>query len=313
MSDISRWTTQDIPSQSGRRVVITGANSGLGFETALALARQGAEITMAVRNLEKGEEALSRLRGAVPTARLQLEELDLASLKSVHAFGQRLLQKNQPLDLLINNAGIMAVPKRMETEDGFELQFGTNHIGHFALTGLLWPRLLQGNQTRVVTVSSLAHNGGLIRFNDLDCRQFYQPWVAYGQGKLANLLFGRELHRRCVEKNLPIKSLIVHPGVSNTNLVMTGGSTGASAGLQTRLMKWVLPWTTQSAASGAIPSLYAATAADAESGVYYGPSGVGELVGAHPKRARIASQGRNAETAEKLWEVSEQRSGVRFI
>lgn len=312
MSDIRRWTVQDIPSQSGRRVVITGANSGLGFETALALAQQGAEIILAVRNPEKGEEALRKLRAAAPSASLQLEALDLASLKSVHAFGQRLLQKNQPLDLLINNAGIMAVPKRMQTEDGFELQFGTNHIGHFALTGLLWPLLLQGRETRVVTVSSLAHNGGRIRFHDLDFNKSYHPWMAYCQAKLANLLFGRELHRRCVEKGLPIKSLIVHPGVSNTNLVMTGGTTGASAGLQTRLMKLVLPLTSQSATAGAIPSLYAATAPEAESGVYYGPSGIGELVGAHPKRGRIAPQGRNAEVAAKLWEVSEQRTGVRF-
>lgn len=314
MSDIRRWTTQDIPNQSGRRVLITGANSGLGFETALALAQQGAEIVLAVRNPEKGEEALRKLRAVAPSASLQLEALDLASLKSVHALAQRLLQKQQPLDLLINNAGIMAVPQRLETEDGFELQFGTNHIGHFALTGLLWPLLLQGSETRVVTVSSLAHNGGHIRFDDLDCRKSYQRWMAYCQAKLANLLFGRELHRRCVEQGLPIKSLIVHPGVSATNLVMTGGSTGRrSADLQTRLTKLVLPLTTQSAAAGAIPSLYAATAPEAESGIYYGPSGIGELVGAHPKRARIALQGRNAETAAKLWEVSAQRSGVRFL
>lgn len=312
MSDIRRWTVQDIPSQNSRRVVITGANSGLGYETALALACQGAEITLAVRNLEKGEEALRKLRDAAPSARLQLEEVDLSSLKSVHAFGERMLKKNQALDLLINNAGIMAVPSRMETEDGFELQFGTNHIGHFVLTGLLWPLLLQGRETRVVTVSSLAHNGGRIRFNDLDFKKSYKRWDAYCQAKLANLLFGRELHRRCAEKNLPVKSLIVHPGVSNTNLVATGGNTGSRGDLQTRFMELVVPLMSQDAAGGAIPTLYAATSPEAESGVYYGPSGIGELVGAHPKRARVALQARNAATAEELWAVSEQRTGVRF-
>lgn len=311
MSDIRRWTVRDIPDQSGRRVVITGANSGLGYETALELVRKGADVTLAVRNLEKGEEALRKLRAAVPSARLQLEEVDLSSLKSVHAFGERMLKKNQALDLLINNAGIMAVPSRMETEDGFELQFGTNHIGHFVLTGLLWPLLLQGRETRVVTVSSLAHNGGRIRFKNLDFRKSYKRWDAYCQAKLANLLFGRELHRRCMEKNLPVKSLIVHPGVSNTNLVATGGNTGGGD-LQTRFMELVVPLTSQNAASGAIPSLYAATSPEAEGGVYYGPSGIGELVGAHPKRARVALQGRNAGTAAELWAVSEQRTGVRF-
>lgn len=312
MSDIRRWTVQDIPSQAGRRVVITGANSGLGYETALELARKGADVTLAVRNLEKGEQALRKLLGAVPTASLQLEEVDLSSLKSVHAFGERMSKKNQAVDLLVNNAGIMAVPSRMETEDGFELQFGTNHIGHFALTGLLWPLLMQGHEPRVVTVSSLAHNGGRIRFKDIDFRKSYKRWDAYCQAKLANLLFGRELHRRCVEKSLPVRSLIVHPGVSNTNLVTTGGNTGTRGDLQTRFMELVIPLMSQNAAGGAIPSLYAATSPEAESGVYYGPSGLGELVGAHPKRARLALQARNAGTAAELWALSEQRTGIRF-
>lgn len=312
MSDIRRWTVKDIPGQDGRRVVVTGANSGLGYETALELARKGAEVTLAVRNVAKGKEALGKLREAVPSARLHLEEVDLSSLKSVHAFGERMLQNKTPIDLLVNNAGIMAVPSRMETEDGFELQFGTNHIGHFALTGLLWPLLLQGRETRVVTVSSLAHNGGRIRFKDLDFKKSYKRWDAYCQAKLANLLFGRELHKRCVEKGLPVKSLIVHPGVSNTNLVATGGNTGTRGDVQTRFMEMVVPMMSQNAASGAIPSLYAATSPEAEGGVYYGPSGLGELVGAHPKRARVAFQGRNAATASELWAVSEQRTGVRF-
>lgn len=312
MSDIRRWTVQDIPSQNGRRVVITGANSGLGYETALGLARKGADVTLAVRNLEKGEEALRKLREAAPSASLQLEEVDLSSLKSVHAFGERMLKKQRAIDLLVNNAGIMAVPTRMETEDGFELQFGTNHIGHFVLTGLLWPLVMQGREPRVVTVSSLAHNGGRIRFKDLDFNKSYKRWDAYCQAKLANLLFGRELHKRCVEKSLPVKSLIVHPGVSNTNLVATGGNTGTRGDLQTRFMELVIPLMSQNAASGAIPSLYAATSPEAESGVYYGPSGFGELVGAHPQRARVALQARNDSTAAELWAVSEQRTDVRF-
>jgi NAD(P)-dependent dehydrogenase (short-subunit alcohol dehydrogenase family) len=312
MRDIRRWTVADIPDHHGRRVIVTGANSGLGFHTTLELARRGAEITMAVRDLRKGEQAAADIRRAVPDARLLLATLDLSRLASVRAFADAELAAGRPLDLLVNNAGIMAVPVRVLTEDGFELQMGTNHLGHFALTGLLWPLLRAARAPRVVAVASLAHRTGRIHFDDLDFAHGYHPWRAYSQSKLANLLFGRELHRRCTAAGVPVQAVIAHPGASATNLVATGGATGAPMKLMSRIQLALMPLA-QSAANGAIPSLFAATAVEAESGVYYGPSGPFEAIGAHPKRAGLSKLARDADVAQRLWAVSEELTGVRFI
>lgn len=315
MSALKNWTPAQMPDCTGVRSVVTGANSGLGFVTALELARRGGEVCLAVRDVHKGEEAVRRIRAEVPAAQLQVEALDLASLQSVREFATRQLWSGRPLQRLINNAGIMAVPTLQRSADGFELQMGTNHFGHFALTGLLWPLLRENAGARVVTVASHAHNIGRIRFDDVDYRSGgYHPWMAYGQSKLANLLFALELHRRCRAQGIAVQSLAVHPGAAATNLVRTGATTGGARMPWTaRISEFFTPYVAQSAESGAIPTLYAASAAEAQSGAYYGPSGPLELTGAHPRLARLAPQARKPETAQRLWQLSEERTGVHFI
>lgn len=313
MSKSIDWTVERMPDCSGLRCVVTGANSGLGYVTALELARQGAELVLAVRDPEKGEAAVRRIRAQLPQARLQVERLDLSSLESVREFAARQLWEGRPLQRLINNAGIMAVPQRQHSAEGFELQMGTNHFGHFALTGLLWPLLKDTPGARVVTVSSLAHNIGRIRFEDIDFKRSYHPWKAYGQAKLANLLFALELQKRCTAQQLPVLSIAVHPGASATNLVRTGATTGsARMSLSARVSEFFTPYVAQSAERGAIPTLYAAASGDAEGGAYYGPSGPLEVIGAHPRLARLAPQARRPQTAAKLWQLSEARTGVSF-
>jgi len=311
---IKNWQACDVINGHGRRAIITGANSGLGFHTALELARHGFAIVMAVRDVGKGESAAARIRSEVADAQLRVAMLDLGSLASVREFATRELWAAAPLDLLINNAGIMAVPTRQQTVDGFELQIGTNHFGHFLLTGLLWPLLLQAPAPRVVSLSSHAHWTGRMHFDDVDLRRGYTPWKAYGQSKLANLLFALELHRRSTAAELTLSSIAAHPGAAATNLVKTGALTGGTRMPWTaRVSDALSPYVAQSAAQGAIPSLYAAAGSDAQSGAYYGPSGLGEVLGKHPKRALIAPHARNAETAAKLWALSEQRCAVHFV
>jgi NAD(P)-dependent dehydrogenase (short-subunit alcohol dehydrogenase family) len=301
------WTVADIPSQRGRTAVVTGTG-GLGYETALALAQAGGEVILAGRNPAKGSEAITQIRAQVPQANIAFEELDLASLASVEDFAVRLGKACSRLDLLINNAGVMAPPTRQTTVDGFELQFGTNYLGPFALTARLLPLLRKGQTPRVVNVSSLAHRNGKIAFDDLQAERRYQPFTAYSQSKLAQVLFSAELQRRSDAGDWGLIANTAHPGVATTELVRNGP--GAHS-LVDRGMALVNPFLSQSPAAGALPTLFAATAPEAVGGALYGPDGWMEMKGA-PRLARIAPQGRQAEVGERLWQVSEQLARVAF-
>jgi NAD(P)-dependent dehydrogenase (short-subunit alcohol dehydrogenase family) len=282
--------------------VVTGANSGLGLATARELARAGARVVMACRNLEKGEAAKRDIEAAVPGAALALEQLDLSSLDSVRAFAGRL---DESLDLLINNAGVMA-PPRGETADGFELQFGTNHLGHFALTGLLIGSMEGREDPRVVTLSSTAHKTGRIAFDNLGGERHYFRWRAYGQSKLANLLFALELDRRLRAWGSKVKSMAAHPGYAATNLQFAAPPLVDQ--LAMRVGNAVIA---QSEEMGALPTLYAATAPGVAGGTYVGPDGLFEQRG-HPKPVSPNRAARDEDVARRLWEVSEQMTGVRF-
>jgi NAD(P)-dependent dehydrogenase (short-subunit alcohol dehydrogenase family) len=285
--------------------VVTGANSGLGFVTARELARAGARVVLACRNLAKGEAARREIEAAAPGAPLELEELDLSSLGSVRAFGERFRSGNDGLDLLINNAGVMATPRR-RTADGFELQFGTNHLGHFALTGLLIGSLEGREDGRVVTLSSTAHRTGRISFDNLGGERHYFRWRAYGQSKLANLLFALELERRLRAAGSTVKSLAAHPGYAATNLQSTGPP------LVDRLfMKVSDRLIAQSDEMGALPTLFAATEPGLAGGTYVGPDGLAEQRG-HPRLVAPNRAARDKKVARRLWEVSEEMTGVRF-
>ncbi len=289
----SRWTAQDLPSLDGRTAVITGANSGLGLVTARLLGGAGARVVLAVRDVAKGERAAASIEGAS-----EVRQLDLADLASVRAFAE---SWNEPLDVLINNAGIMAVPKA-RTADGFEAQIGTNHLGHFALTNLLLPHV----GDRVVTVSSGAHRMGSIRLDDLNWEQGrYERWRAYGQSKLANLLFTSELQRRLEDAGSDVRALAAHPGYASTNLQSHTGSR-----LQHALMVVGNRLLAQSDEMGALPSAYAATQ-DVPGNSYVGPDGIAEQRG-HPKLVGRSGAARDAETARRLWDLSEQLTGVSF-
>jgi NAD(P)-dependent dehydrogenase (short-subunit alcohol dehydrogenase family) len=300
-----KWTTERIPDQSGRVALITGANSGLGLVAARELAKAGAQVVVACRDTAKGEKAVQDISEAAPGSEPQLEALDLADLSSVRAFAERFRENHDGLDLLVLNAGVMAPPRR-ETADGFELQFGTNHLGHFALTALLLSLMEGRADARVVTVSSGAHHIGRIRFDDLHGERHYFRWMAYGQSKLANLLFAVELDRRLRAAGSSVKSLAAHPGYAATNLQ------SAAAPLLDRLfMKAGNFVMAQSAAMGTLPILYAATEPGLEGGGYFGPDGIGEQRG-HPARAGMSTAARDEETARRLWEVSEELTGVEF-
>jgi NAD(P)-dependent dehydrogenase (short-subunit alcohol dehydrogenase family) len=303
------FTLADIPSQQGKLAAVTGATGGLGYETALALARAGAEVLVTGRTEEKGRVAIERINrtlGLVPSAQVRFEMLDLASLASIRAFAADMVANGRPLDLLINNAGVMDLPTRRLTEDGFEMQFGTNHLSHFALTGLLLPLLRNASSPRVVNVSSLAHRGGKIDFNNLQAEQKYKSWPAYQQSKLANLLFTFELQRRSDAYGWRLLSNAAHPGFARTDLIPNGPGTSGVKGLMIGL---VLSIMSQSAAAGALPTLFAATSPQAEPEGYYGPNGFHELKGAVGP-AKIMPQALDQAVARKLWEVSEQLTGV---
>ena len=300
---MSRWTAADIPSQRGRLAVVTGANSGLGKSDAWELARAGATVIIACRNIEKGEQAAAQIARDVPEADLRVEQLDLADLDSVRAFAERLPEDR--LDLLINNAGVMAPPRQL-TADGFESQLGTNHLGHFALTGQLLGRLLAADDPRVVTISSGAHRMGRLRFDDLQGERHYFAWLAYGQSKLANLMFCFELQRRATEAGTALKSMAAHPGYSATNLQF------AAPRLPERiLMRVTNPLLAQGARMGALPTLYAATVPDLPGGTFVGPDGFMESRG-HPKVVTAAGRAYDETAWRRLWEVSEQLTGVRY-
>jgi NAD(P)-dependent dehydrogenase (short-subunit alcohol dehydrogenase family) len=300
------WTAADIPGLGGRTAVVTGANSGLGLATARELARAGASVVLACRSEEKARGAQQSIRQAVPSAELTIAALDLADLDSVRAFADERVAAGSPLDLLINNAGIMAAPRRM-TKDGFESQFGTNHLGHFALTGLLLPVLLKAPAPRVVTVSSTMHRGGKMDFDDLNGERKYSRWGAYSQSKLANLMFCFELQRRATEAGSSLLSLAAHPGYAATNLQFA-----APDRLYERAYMWIGNRVfAQSADMGAEPTLYAATFPGLPGGTYVGPGGMGEQRG-HPKVVTAAGKAYDEQAWRRLWEVSEELTGVHY-
>jgi NAD(P)-dependent dehydrogenase (short-subunit alcohol dehydrogenase family) len=300
-----KWTAQRIPDQSGRTAVVTGANSGLGRVTARELARAGARVVLACRNMQKGEVALRECAAVAGGAEPELQELDLASLDSVRELAERFRSSHEGLDLLINNAGVMATPRR-STADGFELQFGTNHLGHFALTGLLIGEMEGREDARVVTLSSNAHRFGRIALATLAGDRRYFRWRAYGQSKLANLMFALELDRRLRAAGSTVKSLSAHPGYAATNLQFAGPPTVDAA-----VMKLGNAVIAQNDEMGALPTLYAATEPGLEGGTFCGPDGFLEQRG-HPKRVAPNGAARDEQVARRLWEVSEEMTGVRF-
>ncbi|ABI78318.1 oxidoreductase, short chain dehydrogenase/reductase family [Hyphomonas neptunium ATCC 15444] len=298
------WTAAYIPDQRGRFAVITGTG-GLGFEGAVALARSGASVVLAGRNAHKGADAVAAIRQAAPASDIRYERLDLACLASVADFAARLRGQMDRLDLLINNAAVMNPPARQETEDGFELQLGTNYLGHFALTGHLLPLLRKGANARVISVSSIAARNGLINLEDLQAEQSYRPGSAYAQSKLACLMFALELHRRSQLGGWGVASIAAHPGVSRTELLHNAPGRGSPASLARSLL-WFL---FQPADQGALPTLFAATWPEAKSGAYYGPHGLSETRG-FPAAAQIPPQALDAALSARLWEVSENLTGV---
>lgn len=297
---MAKWNVSEIPSQKGRLAVVTGTG-GLGLEDALALTRAGAAVIIAGRNAASGAEAVARVRAEVPPADVRFEELDLASLSSIEAFAARLAAQRDRLDLLVNNAAVMAPPTRLETSDGFELQLGTNYLGHFALTLRLVPLLRRGHEPRVVTLSSVAARGASIDFDDLQSRKRYAAMTAYGQSKLACLMFALELQRRSEAAGWGITSIGAHPGITRTGLIHKGLGRFSLAGLA-RTWLWFL---FQPAARGALPTLFAATSTDAKGGAYYGPDKLGETRGS-PAPAKLPMRAADQNTAARLWDVSEQ-------
>jgi NAD(P)-dependent dehydrogenase (short-subunit alcohol dehydrogenase family) len=299
----SKWTAVDIPNQTGRVAIVTGANSGLGLATARELARAGARVVLASRSAEKGADAAGRIRSAVPSAQIEPAVLDLADLSSVRAFTAGV---SYPVDLLINNAGVMAAPRRL-TRDGFESQFGTNHLGHFALTGLLLESLGKAPAPRVVTVSSGMHRAGRMNFDDLNGERKYSRWGAYSQSKLSNLMFCFELQRRATAAGSGLHSLAAHPGYAATNL--------QAAGTDRFYERWFMAignrLFAQSADMGALPTLYAATVPDLPGGTFVGPDGRNEQRG-YPKVVTAAGKAYDEQAWRRLWEVSEELTGVRF-
>jgi NAD(P)-dependent dehydrogenase (short-subunit alcohol dehydrogenase family) len=300
------FTVADIPNQSGKRAVITGATGGLGYETALALAGAGATVVLTGRNAAKGAEALARIRAIHAKADISFELLDLGSLAAVAAFAESFTARHDDLDILVNNAGVMMPPTRKTTTDGFELQLGTNHLGHFALSAHLLP-LLRGG--RLVTVSSIAHRTGQIHFDDLQLARSYNPTRAYNQSKLANLLFAFELQRRSDRAGWGVTSIAAHPGISSTELVANG--MGMDGGLLAPLARVFIGIFGHAPAAGALPQIFAATSPEAKPGAYYGPTGFMEVTGA-PGVAQVRPQARDAATAARLWAISEELTGVRF-
>ncbi|GAA4889036.1 oxidoreductase [Streptomonospora salina] len=303
------WTFEHMPDQSGHCAVVTGANNGLGREAARALAARGAEVVIACRDTAKGEEAADTIRAEVPGARLETLELDLSSLDSVRAAAQRLRNVRPRIDLLLNNAGLMTPPLG-RTAEGFEQQFGVNHLGHFAFTGLLLDRVLAAENPRIVTVSSIAHRRGRIDFDDLHWRnRRYDRMGAYGQSKLANLMFAYELQRRLEAAGEKAVSAAAHPGVSRTGLFRHHSPlVRAAMGPALRPVNF---WIAQTADRGVLPLLYAATAADVRGGGYYGPAGVGEFTGP-PKPAGSSRSSHDTAAQRHLWEVSEELTGLTY-
>ena len=305
---MSGWTAADVPDLTGRVAVVTGANAGLGLETARVLAQRGGTVVLASRDEHKADQAASQIRSTAPGADIRPVHLDLASLGSVRQAADEILASCPRLDLLINNAGVMYVPSQ-RTEDGFELTFGTNHLGHFALTGLLLPRLLDTPDSRVVTVSSVAHRYGEMHFDDLNLAQHYDPGQAYGQSKLANLLFSYELSERLTAAGAGTASLAAHPGVVLTGLWRT--SSRWERALISPRLRLINFWVAQPPSEGALPTLRAATDPAARGGEFYGPGGFREYTG-HPVRVESTAAAHDPAAQRRLWDVSEQLTGVCY-
>lgn len=303
---MSRWTATNIPPQSGRIALITGTG-GLGLEDARALARAGCRTIIAGRNRHKGLEAVEQILREFPGAKVSFELLDLADLESVAACAERLGKVLDHLDILINNAAVMVPPERKVTKDGFELQLGTNYLGHFALTGRLLPLLRKSSAARVVSLSSVAALRGRIDLQDLNARQVYKPMPAYAQSKLACLIFSFELQRRSAANGWGVQSIAAHPGITRTNLIHNGAGPHSIQGR----IRTFFPFLFQPAAQGALPTLYAATAPDAAGGGYYGPDGIAGLRG-YPTASKIPSRALDEACAARLWDVSEQLTGFPF-
>lgn len=311
------WTLAEIPSQTGKRILITGANSGIGYRAAFTLARKGADIIFACRDRHKAEAAIARLKAEAPGASIELALLDLASLTSVRNFVAQQLNQRRPIHVLINNAGVMAPPKRLQTADGFELQFGTNVLGHFALTGLLLPALQQASEdssepSRIVTIASIAHKRGSLNFEDLQYQQNYSPMRTYQQSKLANLMLALEMDRRLRATDSNVLSVAAHPGVANTNLFQTG-QYSAIENKARKLLSHLIGAFLNTDAEGALPTLYAATASEVESGRYYGPQGFQEMCGDEIGLAKIAPQAMEGPAASRLWNICEDLTGIKFL
>jgi len=306
---MAAFTLDDLPDLAGRLAIITGATGGLGLETALGLAGAGADVILAGRNPAKGVAALAVIHRRHPSARARFEQVDLADLASVNAFADRMLAEGRPIDILINNAGVMALPKRQTTADGFEVQFGTNYLSHFALTARLLP-LLTAGRARVVQLSSVAHRGGRIRLDDLNAETGYRAWPVYQQSKLAMLMFALELDRRSRANGWDLTSVAAHPGFARTDLIANGPAAEGGA-----LFRWgsglLAAVLSHSAPEGALPTLMAATLPGAAGGQYFGPQGFQEMKGP-PGPAKIEPQALDSSIAARLWEASERLTGIRF-
>jgi NAD(P)-dependent dehydrogenase (short-subunit alcohol dehydrogenase family) len=305
-----KWTANDVPEQQGRVAVITGANSGIGFEAAKILAARGASVVLAVRDVNKGRQAAARIAETVPGANVTVQSLDLASLDSIRSAATEIQAKHPRIDLLINNAGVLYTPK-LTTRDGFELQFGTNHLGHFAFTGLLLNAMLPVPGSRVITVSSMAHRGGAgINFDDLQWEKSYDRMEAYRQSKLANLLFTYELQRRLSASNAKTISVAAHPGLARTNIMRNSPLTYRAFILLIMPLGLLIA---QSAAMGALPTLRAATDPNVQGGQYYGPNGrwLHEFKG-HPKLVKSSDYSHDINIQRRLWTVSEELTGIKF-
>ncbi len=309
MPSVPNWTADDLPDLSERVIVVTGANSGLGFETSRALARQGAHVIMACRNPDKAADAVQRIEEEGGAGHVEPWALDLASLASIESFAERLSAQHDEIHALCNNAGVMALPRRT-TAEGFEMQLGTNHLGHYALTGRLLPLLLAAEGSRVVTVTSLAHHMGNVNFNDLHGERRYRKWAAYGQSKLANLLFTYELQRRLSAAKVETIAVASHPGYASTNLQLEGPRLSRAA-LTGRVMAAANRVMAQSAEMGALPSLFALAAEDVQGGDLIGPGGPLQIWG-YPTKVEAAARAKDPELAGELWAVSQRLTGVRF-
>lgn len=291
--------------------IVTGANGGIGFHTALQLAKDGAHVVLACRDYAKGTDTLRRVLDAVPAAKVELAILDLSSLDSVRKFCARFMENNTNLDLLVNNAAVMALPKRTLSKDGFEMQLATNHLGHFLLTAELFPHLLKSAAPRVVTVSSIAHRYGKIDLNDLNAEKDYEGWAAYGNSKLANLLFSFELARKIKKAGLPILSVAAHPGVAKTNILSSGPQAGTKV-LRTYISELFTNLFAQTDAEGALPVIFASEDPSVVNGEYFGPNGMMEVRGV-PTRVSAKPNALDEEVASKLWSASEEMTQTKFL